>query len=376
MRLETDWERIDEMAIEKKRMQQRYGTYDQFQAEKENLLPNEFASITSGDPNTSDGKGLYFGYGSGNVKRIAFSDEIDNGGGSGDGGGTGGTTNYNNLSNRPQINGITLTGNKTSSDLNLQPAGNYLTQETDPTVPAWAKEPTKPTYTASEVGALPVSTKIPTKTSDLTNDSGYLTQIPEEYVTETELGQKGYVIEDDIPEKLPNPQKIIFTGAVSAEYDGSSQQTINIPTGEGSGDYTLPIMSDTQLGGGKAVAKTNEDVPVAVDPETGQLYVPTYPESGETTVQQMQNTDTTVTLQPNILYLFPEMATLDVTIPATEQEIHFFFDSGATATAFSLQAQGGGQIYTDAYSIDANMRYEVSVLHNVAYIKGVSMSET
>ena len=95
----------------------------------------------------------------------------------------------------------------------------------------------------------------------------------------------------------------------------------------------------------------------------------------EITVQQMQNTDTTVTLQTNILYIFPEMATLDVTIPQTEQEIHFFFDSGATATVFSLQAQGGGQIYTDAYSIDANMRYEVSVLHNVAYIKGVSMSE-
>ena len=97
--------------------------------------------------------------------------------------------------------------------------------------------------------------------------------------------------------------------------------------------------------------------------------------SSETTVQQMENTDTTVTLQPNILYLFPEMATLDVTIPQTDQEIHFFFDSGATATTFSLQSQGGGQIYTDAYSIDANMRYEVSVLHNVAYIKGVSTSE-
>ena len=143
--------------------------------------------------------------------------------------------------------------------------------------------------------------------------------------------------------------------------------------------YTLPIMSDTQLGGGKAVEKTDEDVPVAVDPLTGQLFVPTYPENGSgggITVKTMQNTDTAVTLQPNILYLFPEMATLDVTIPQTDQEIHFFFDSGAAATTFSLQAQGGGQIYTDAYSIDANMRYEVSVLYNVAYIKGVSMSET
>ena len=47
--------------------------------------------------------------------------------------------------------------------------------ETDPTVPSWAKQPSKPTYTASEVGALPSSTKIPSKTSDLTNDSGFIT---------------------------------------------------------------------------------------------------------------------------------------------------------------------------------------------------------
>lgn len=33
-----------------------------------------------------------------------------------------------------------------------------LTQEADPTVPAWAKEPTKPSYTASEVGADPSGT--------------------------------------------------------------------------------------------------------------------------------------------------------------------------------------------------------------------------
>lgn len=36
-----------------------------------------------------------------------------------------------------------------------QPKGNYLTTETDPTVPAWAKAANKPTYTASEVGARP-----------------------------------------------------------------------------------------------------------------------------------------------------------------------------------------------------------------------------
>lgn len=46
--------------------------------------------------------------------------------------------------------------------------------ESDPTVPAWAKASSKPTYTAAEVGALPATTSIPTKTSDLTNDSGFV----------------------------------------------------------------------------------------------------------------------------------------------------------------------------------------------------------
>ena len=37
--------------------------------------------------------------------------------------------------------------------------------------------------------------EIPSKTSDLTNDSGFLTHIPDEYVTETELAAKGYLTE-------------------------------------------------------------------------------------------------------------------------------------------------------------------------------------
>ena len=39
---------------------------------------------------------------------------------------------------------------------------------------------------------------IPTKTSQLTNDSNFLTSIPGEYVTETELGNKGYAKQVDV----------------------------------------------------------------------------------------------------------------------------------------------------------------------------------
>lgn len=41
--------------------------------------------------------------------------------------GAGGTSSYSALSDKPQINNITLAGNKSLSDLGIQPAGNYLT---------------------------------------------------------------------------------------------------------------------------------------------------------------------------------------------------------------------------------------------------------
>lgn len=43
--------------------------------------------------------------------------------------GSGGTSDYNELQNKPSINGIVLEGNKTTADLNLQPAGEYATLE-------------------------------------------------------------------------------------------------------------------------------------------------------------------------------------------------------------------------------------------------------
>lgn len=95
-------------------------------------------------------------------------------------------------------------------------------------------------------------------------------------------------------------------------------------------------------------------------------------DSGIVSRQEMQNTDTVVTLQPNILYVFPEMSSLTVTLAEPDNsnvanEYHFFFTSGATATTLTLN-----DVLSDAYSIEANMKYEVSILENVAYIKGVA----
>ena len=74
-----------------------------------------------------------------------------------------------------------LTGKPTNlSDFNNDEG--FITEKDIPqSLPAsdvaeWAKQPTKPTYNASEVGAMPAGTKIPEKTSEIENDSGFITK--------------------------------------------------------------------------------------------------------------------------------------------------------------------------------------------------------
>lgn len=170
------------------------------------------------------------------------------------GGSGAGVSDYNLLENRPSVNGNTLEGDQTAEDLGLMPEGGAYTKEeadgafqtkeaaaedlqtvtealdgkvekekgkglstndytdgdkekvrkalqteSDPTVPDWAKAATKPAYTAKEVGALPDTTKIPTKLSELENDSGYLTehQPLDGYAKKTELPSKTSQLTND-----------------------------------------------------------------------------------------------------------------------------------------------------------------------------------
>lgn len=89
------------------------------------------------------------------------------------------------LSNYVENSAFTAhTGNSaihlTTGDVKSQiEAYNYITgyTETDPTVPSWAKQSTKPSYTASEVGALPTGTTLDDVTDGTTRKlSDYATQ--------------------------------------------------------------------------------------------------------------------------------------------------------------------------------------------------------
>ena len=127
---------------------------------------------------------------------------------------------------------------------------------------------------AADVGALPNTTVIPDKTSQLDNDSGFITSAPVTSVNtkigavtlsaadvsaipSTLTGTAGQVLtktadgqewkDVDIPNALPNPNALTFTGAVTGSYDGSAAVTVEIPSGGGGGITGFRRVVDTTL---------------------------------------------------------------------------------------------------------------------------------
>ena len=126
--------------------------------------------------------------------------------------------------------------------------------ETDPTVPSWAKQSSKPTYTASEVGALPSTTTIPSKTSDLTNDSGFITSYTETDpvfsasaaagITSTDISNWNSKVSDDKTWNGITLEKISYqpSGNIVIPYINSANNTANyvIATPNGGSANILP----------------------------------------------------------------------------------------------------------------------------------------
>ena len=112
----------------------------------------------------------------------------------------------------------------------------------DLTIPDALPNPEKLTFTGIQAeydGSVPVSVMIPTKTSDLKNDSGYVTSVPD---------------------ALPNPHKLTFTGAVTGEYDGSQAVTVALPE--------VMTVELTESNGTYAANKTQQEILAAY--EAGQ----------------------------------------------------------------------------------------------------------
>lgn len=91
--------------------------------------------------------------------------------------------------------------------------------------------------------------------------------------------------------------------------------------------------------------------------------------AGATRRAVMTAQDETAELQPNVLYVFPEMANLTITLAAITDstianEYHFFFTSGSTETGTNFPVIRG----LKDFAAKANKTYEVSILEDIARV--------
>ena len=95
-----------------------------------------------------------------------------------------------------------------------------------------------------------------------------------------------------IPTKLPTPNVLTFTGAVTGTWDGSAAKTVNIPSGS---SYTLPLASNSTRGGIKLSSSTQGGTPNVITTTSGRTYA-VQVNSNEQAVVNVPWTDTKYTL--------------------------------------------------------------------------------
>ena len=138
---------------------------------------------------------------------------------------------YDGLANKPQINGVTLTGNKTTADLHI-----------DAGVTSWNGQTGAVTYTAPVTSVNrqtgDVTIAVPEKTSELDNDAGYITA--REAPVQSVNRQTGDV-EISVPSKTS--QLTNDSGFVTSAQAASAApvQTVNGQTG----NVTVTVPTDT-----------------------------------------------------------------------------------------------------------------------------------
>ena len=130
----------------------------------------------------------------------------------------GGTSDYNELENKPSINGVELVGDKTTEELGI------VSEEIDPTVPQHVKNISQSDINSwnskSEFsGAYADLTGRPTKVSKFENDAGY--------ITETELNDKGYATTVEVENAVKDKATTSYVDTKVADLVNSAPETLD-----------------------------------------------------------------------------------------------------------------------------------------------------
>lgn len=260
-----------------------------------------------------------------------------------------GTSDYNQLTNRPSINGTTLSGNQSSNDLGLYGTGNQPPypvtsvngQTGNVVIPTGGNVDSVNGKTgvvvlnADDVGALPSTTVIPDKTSQLDNDSGYITnssltgyakktEIPTKtseltndsgYITNTAL--EPYAKTADVPTKTSqlNNDSGFITDAALTDY----AKTTDIPTKTSQLDNDSHYITASEAPVQSVNTKTGEVVLTQDDVGDGKTYVRTHNDFTDALKTQINtNEDNIAMAESDIEGLQTDVGTLKTNVTSLQ----------------------------------------------------------
>ena len=128
--------------------------------------------------------------------------------------------------------------------------------------------------TASDVGALPSSTSIPSKTSDLTNDSGYITSSDLPTKTSDLTNDSGFITSSDLPTKtsdLTNDSGFITASDVPTKTSDLTNDS-NFAT---TSDVSTAVATKSAVSWNQQVTTGQRIAQVTIDGTTTDVYAPT-----------------------------------------------------------------------------------------------------
>lgn len=163
---------------------------------------------------------------------------------SGGGGGGGGTTNYEQLSHKPQINGTTLSGNKSLSDLGIAAAADI------PSVPVQSVSKNGTAITPSAQGNVNIT--VPTQASDvnaLSSDTKYAGSA-------TQGGSAISAAKLDTASAGSATQPVYFTNGVPTATTYSLEKSV--PSNAAFTDTTYEVKSESEGGSAESLVTTGD----------------------------------------------------------------------------------------------------------------------
>lgn len=297
------------------------------------------------------------------------------------GGGSGGTSDYTDLSNKPQINSVTLSGNLSLSDLGIAGTDWVATEEASSTAAAAHAAKTVFRYNNKLYMATAAIAVGDTIVTSGTGQNVVEVTLADAFPHDVQVNGTSVVTDGvaNVPLASSSVPGVAKTDTYSQNYAGG----VCIANGKlyVVGASETKIKQGVDFGAPLSAGRQHNSVFYGLAKASGDSTqsasnnaVGTYTEGAKSAISQMLDAPETVsgstpsiTAKPGVRYICGECSTLTITVPESGC-IDIVFESGSTATVLTLTPTKTGvsaikfPSWFDPDDLEANKTYELNIL--------------